>query len=225
LNRRLFDHSLALSRAEAYAAESQWDKAALEYAVLIKAKPGELVPWCQYASALLLKGDAEGYRGVCKDVLERFRDPRKPQECYMVSRILTLAPHDAAEPTQALQWAQQAVTSDPNPWNHHTLAVAHYRSGQFEQTVEHCQTSLKIGDHWGGDVLNWLLLAMAQERLGNADEARHWLDKAVRWIDEASEGKPNEARFCLPVPSTCDRLEVQLLLQEAKALIETKSGR
>ena len=141
----------------------------------------------------------------------------------MVSRILVW-PRTTSPSRAALEWAQQAVTDDPKPWIHHAGGRP-YRAGQYERTVEHCQTSLKSGDNWGGDVLNWLLLAMAHARLGNADEARHWLDKAVQWIDHASEGKPKEARFYLPVPSGCDRLEVQLLLREAEVLIGTKSGR
>jgi serine/threonine protein kinase/Flp pilus assembly protein TadD len=212
-------------QADAYAAQGQWDKAVFEYALMVKMNPRDPDHWCLYAGALLLKGDAEGYRRVCKDVLQRYQIRQNPLARYMVSRILSLAPHDVREPAQALQWAQQAATADPTPWKLHTLAVAHYRAGQFEQTVEHCQTSLRIGDNWGGDVLNWLLLAMAHERLGNADEARHWLDKAVKWIDLATEGKPKEARYYLPLPSACDRQEVQLLLREAESLIGTKNGR
>ena len=32
-------------------------------------------------------------------------------------------------------------------------------------------------------VLNWLWLTLAYRRLGKADEARPWLDKAVGWMD------------------------------------------
>jgi hypothetical protein len=56
---------------------------------------------------------------------------------------------------------------------------------------------------------------MAHERLGHADEARQWLDKAAGWIEQAGKGLPKETRFALPLPSWSDRLEAQILRREA----------
>jgi hypothetical protein len=60
------------------------------------------------------------------------------------------------------------------------------------------------------DANDWLLLAMAQSRLGNHEEARTWFDKAVAWIETNEPNHEGLARYRmeaanllgLPEPST-----------------------
>jgi tetratricopeptide (TPR) repeat protein len=175
---------------------------------------------------LLLKDDLAGYGRVCKNLLSRFNDPQNPDDLYMLTRILTLAPNDFFEPVKAVKWAKMAVVAHPQrPWYLHTLAVAHYRAGQFAEALEQCHESIKVDGGWGGDVLNELLLAMAYKRLAHGDEARQWLEKAKQTFDKRRKEKPHESPADMPVPSWGDRLEVDLLLREAEALIGTKNGR
>jgi hypothetical protein len=42
-------------------------------------------------------------------------------------------------------------------------------------------------------VLNWLWLAQTNQRLGKAEEARRWLDKAQAWLDQFGDGLPARA--------------------------------
>jgi len=61
---------------------------------------------------------------------------------------------------------------------------------------------------------------MSHHRLGHPQEARTWLDRAGRWIEEAL-GKPDfriEGRQL----DWRQRLELQVLRREAEALIEEK---
>jgi hypothetical protein len=39
---------------------------------------------------------------------------------------------------------------------------------------------MEVDPGWEATFLNWPLLAMAHHRLGHGDEARKWIDKAVR---------------------------------------------
>jgi tetratricopeptide (TPR) repeat protein len=214
------------NRGRAYVVLGQWDKAAVDLGKSLKANPENAESWCEYASVLLLNGDADGYRQTCRDAIDRFGKTENPVELYRLARLLALAPNDVAEPDQAVTWVEKAVAVQPKAgWSHHTLAVAHYRAGRFDRAIEACEKSMEVEPQWGAHVVNWLLLAMAHQRKEQEEEARKWLDKAKQWIDQSTKGKPSVARIYLPVPSWCDLLEVQLLLREADALIEKKSGR
>jgi hypothetical protein len=76
----------------------------------------------------------------------------------------------------------------------------------------------------GGHVVNWLLLAMAQQRQGQQAEARRWLDKALQWIAQTGKVNPGGATGRLPVPSWSDHLEVLLLRREAEQLLREPSA-
>ena len=67
-------------------------------------------------------------------------------------------------------------------------------------------------------MLNWLWLALAHDRLGKAEEARRWLDKAQAWLDRYREGMPARAEeeFGLHLHNW---LEAHVLRREAEALV------
>jgi len=73
-------------------------------------------------------------------------------------------------------------------------------------------------------VLNWLWLALAQQRLGKADGARRWLNKAQTWLDHYPDGMPARAEeeFGMHLHNW---LEAHVLRREAEALIESEAPR
>jgi WD40 repeat protein/tetratricopeptide (TPR) repeat protein len=215
------NEALRPRRARASIALGDWQQVIDDYAKLPKLEVN-LEQLCEYASVLLLNGDDKGYRQVCRRVQQRFGQTQAPLELYLLARILTLAPHDVAKPVQVVQQLEKAVAAHPGEaCFHHTLAVAHYRAGQFDLAVQGLQKSLKLD--WGGHVLDWLVLAMANHRLGQEAEARQWLDKAVQWIEQAHKANPGGAAGRLPVSSLSDHLEVLLLRREAEALMRGKA--
>jgi tetratricopeptide (TPR) repeat protein/WD40 repeat protein len=209
-------------RSHAYCALGQLNKASEDLAWLVQHFPPSERN-VDYAGVLLLQGDLETYRQLCRQVLQRRGQDRKsgepPQESepYWIARILALTPNDLVPSVQVVEMAQKYLAEHPDQiWYHHIVALAHYRAGHWDQAIEECQKSLEID--WDGQVLNWLLLAMAHHQLNHADQSRQWLEKAVLWIDQASDGKPARSVFNLPVPSLTDQLEIQLLLREIEAL-------
>jgi hypothetical protein len=66
--------------------------------------------------------------------------------------------------------------------------------------------------------VNWLVLAMAHQRLGHADEARKWFDKAARWMDNYGRGAPGPAE-ALRSLHPHDALACLVLRREAEALL------
>jgi hypothetical protein len=73
-------------------------------------------------------------------------------------------------------------------------------------------------------VLNWLWLALANQRLGKAEEARRWLDKAQAWLDHYDDGMPARADEELGL-HLHNWLEAHVLRREAEALIPSTGPR
>jgi hypothetical protein len=95
------------------------------------------------------------------------------------------------------------------------LGPALYRAGRFEAAAHSLDEALKLCKE-KGRATDWLFLALAHHRLGHADQARHWLNKASQWFEHAQQGK-------LPEASTSslsweDRLRFQLLRAEVETL-------
>src|SRR5207244_849060 len=74
-----------------------------------------------------------------------------------------------------------------------TLGVAHYRAGNWEESLAALQKSMDIGK--GGDSFDWFFLAMAHWQLGNKEEARKWYDQAVQWMDKHQPTNEELRRF------------------------------
>jgi hypothetical protein len=106
-----------------------------------------------------------------------------------------------------------------------------YRAGRFQEAVRRLkEADLESAAYdaladtspqqQAARVYAWLFLAMAHDRLGGAEEARQWLDRSARWIDQAIEQSPNSPNL----GSLRLRQELRLLRREAESLIRP-SGR
>ena len=129
----------------------------------------------------------------------------------------SLSPETVEDPQQLLGWAEQAqLPAETEKWRKHHLAMAHYRAGQFAETIECIHR-----DFGTSDQLAWPLLAMAHFRLGKADEAQTWLrkieDKLQTDFGEVlAAGKVDSNRA-----ATWAYIAEQLIrLREAKQLID-----
>ena len=109
------------------------------------------------------------------------RDPRNPSRsttwpgCWRAARA---APHD---PAREVELAEQAVALAPASgayWN--TLGVARYSRRRVVRRRRRAEESMRLRS--GGDPYDWLFLAMARHRPGDAAEARRWLDRSLGWI-------------------------------------------
>jgi hypothetical protein len=69
-----------------------------------------------------------------------------------------------------------------------------------------------------------LWLALANERLGKAEEARRWLNKAQAWLDQYRDGMPARAEEELGL-DLHNWLEAHVLRREAEGLIQSEVPR
>jgi tetratricopeptide (TPR) repeat protein len=102
-------------------------------------------------------------------------------------------------------------------WSLTERAALHVRAGRVRDAVPLLGQSLAADDRPGSAVLNWLWLALAYHKLDKVDEARRWLAKATRWLDQ-QEGR-------MPLQSSemgshmHNWLEAQALRREVDALL------
>jgi serine/threonine protein kinase/Tfp pilus assembly protein PilF len=218
-----------LSRAYAYSVLGRWGEAEADLTAGLprggtRSLPEADVRWHQLACLRLLRGDASGYRQLCRQLIDRAGGTGKgvaKQPAYITGRTCLLHPDGGSDAAEAARWTETAVAGDSRlVWEIYALAFAHYRDGRFEQAVKGCHDSLRADPRWGGVPLNWLLLAMAHHRLGQPDLARDYLDKAASWRRTADQGSSPADRLPIP-PDThlSDWLEFQVLYREAERLL------
>jgi hypothetical protein len=100
------------------------------------------------------------------------------------------------------------------------LGLALYRNGRFAKAETLLLDSLHRNPNWEWQILDWLVLSMTKQRLGQPEEARRWLDRAERWVVDRLKGRPG--RFDRAIPENWlwrNGIFMHLLLREARALI------
>jgi Tfp pilus assembly protein PilF len=209
---------LHIRRAFAHAELEQKDKAARDFAKAMESAPTEVEPWHRFACQRLHRRDREGYRKVCRHLLDHFGKTQDPETANDVAWVCVLVPDAVADPLRPLRLAEWAVAHQPkNEDCLNTLGAAFYRAGKFEEAVKRLNAAIQARGK-GRKYEDWLFLAMAHHRLGHADEAQQWLAKAVREIDTALAEKPGSARA--QALSWQQRQEMQFLRHEAETLLK-----
>jgi tetratricopeptide (TPR) repeat protein len=144
---------------------------------------------------------------------------------YHVARACTLAPDAVAEASLAGRLAEQELQAFTREfWSLTEQGALAYRAGRFKQSVPYFEQSLREDSKSGGAALNWLWLALAKRRLGEAEEARRWLNKAQAWLDQYPDGLPARAEEELGL-HLHNWLEAHVLRREAEALIPSEAPR
>ncbi|MDG3005916.1 protein kinase domain-containing protein [Paludisphaera mucosa] len=214
-----------LEQGRAHAARREWDRAAADYARALARGPtedGEF--WFEYAGLLLLSGDLQGYARTCAHMIQASGKEGGPR-AYHVARACTLAPDSVAESSLPGRLAEKELQDFAREfWSLTEQGALAYRAGKFQQSVLFFEQSLRADSRAGTAVLNWLWLALADQRLGKSEEARRWLGKAQAWLDQYGDGMPapGEEKLGLHLHNW---LEAYVLRREAEAVIPSKDLR
>jgi tetratricopeptide (TPR) repeat protein len=180
--------------------------------------------WFEYAAVLLLSGDRPGYAKACARMVERKSGQEPDLRAYHVARACTLAPDSVADGALPGRLAQKELTDYARQsWSLTQQGALHYRAGRFAEAVPLLEQSLRADPKPGRAVVNWLWLALANQRLGKAAEARRWLDKARAWLDQYGDGMPTRAEAELGL-HLHNWLEAHVLMREAEALLGTRTA-
>jgi tetratricopeptide (TPR) repeat protein len=229
LSARPSDPSARLLRADLNARLGAWPDAAADYDQAIDVGlPASL--WDAAALAQLAAGNRAGYRKVCAAALAQAARPQSELPPYLADLPAGVAANnaawtcalgpDAGDMEAALRQARRAVGERPREAAMlNTLGAVLYRAGQFEAAVRTLAEAEALAGP-RGELLDWIFLAMAHQQLGHASEARRWFDRAEHFAEPVL-AEPPDSRSALPWPR---RLEIQLLLKEAKGVVSAQSA-
>jgi serine/threonine protein kinase/tetratricopeptide (TPR) repeat protein len=210
-------------RGQVFAELGQWDKANADFSKCIELDPQSPWPWAWYARALvhLQLGDRGGFRKACAAMRQHFAASSNPEVVFWTAWTC-IQVRDAVEDwTPLAKWAEKALAADPKEIDRLTaLGAVLYRAGRFEaaaQRLTEAEAAFQTAKDPAWPIAyTWLFLAMTHERLSHREQAREWLTKAVREIDQppAERAKdPGRSNWNL-------QLTLRLLRGEAEALID-----
>jgi tetratricopeptide (TPR) repeat protein len=200
----------------------QWRTAAVILGAASTAAPED--PAVRYEFALVLKslGRRREYLEQCRQVLRRSGPTSDPPKAGEPAWISALNPEAGGDTRQCVERAELAAGSEPDSYRGlSTLGAALCRTGDFRGAERKLADAIRW--HPGeGTAFDWLFLALAHEGLGNLDEARRWLDKAVGAVER--NAPPAGAGAGLREFEWRSRLELQALLQEVETRLR-QAGR
>jgi tetratricopeptide (TPR) repeat protein/tRNA A-37 threonylcarbamoyl transferase component Bud32 len=187
------------------------------YARGLKFDPDPHWQWYQLAVLYLSVGDVERYRGVCREMLDRFekRAETVPQAAEINAKTCALMPRSVPDFSRVERLADRLMSEKEHTYFRHfvlTKGLVDHRAGRHTQAVEslHRYGPNAGGTHW--DATAFAALAMAQHGLDDHDQARSALG-AARAIIAA---KPADG---MSGPYWFDWLHCEILCREAEQLL------
>src|SRR5262249_2100654 len=167
-------------------------------------------------------GHVDDYRSTCAKMLARFRETKSPQEAASFAYCSIVRDDAVADKQELVRLAK--LGSNVRPGSERIHAAALYRAGDHQGALEQFDVAAKHRPPRARDWVrawDWLFRAMAHHKLGQADQARDCLAKAVKWIEEAEANKTHAASKPDWVGWN-ERIEVQHLRAEAEKLMSVK---
>jgi serine/threonine protein kinase/WD40 repeat protein/thioredoxin-related protein len=208
------DPMLWIARGHVLAEQGHWDQATAHFA-----KAGELLPddpllWRIQMILCLRAGDREAYRQLCARMVERFGKNPNSQSRLQLALAGSLAPDSGVAAGRLLQWAEKAVSDDPQSRRaRHALARAYCRCGKWSEAIRTLHEAAALDPAWAAQPLDGLVRALAYCRQGEAGEAQNWRSQAQQaWIVR-SRGIPRNQPLSLS-PTWWDWVEFQVLSAE-----------
>jgi serine/threonine protein kinase/Flp pilus assembly protein TadD len=175
--------------------------------------------YCWLATAQLAAGDREGYRGTCTALLDRFG--RADVACQ-AAWTAVLGGQSVTDPDRLVRLVQGALRKNPmSEGCAGTLGAALYRAGRFHEAAESLGRAGAAAERVPASqgpfspAYVWYFLALAHQRLGRADSARAWLNKALERTEKEAQDR------ALPWPR---RVTLRLLRREAEGLLLGKKN-
>ena len=169
-------------------------------------------------------GDSDAYRHHRERILRQFAGTSNPVVAERMAKDCLFVPPPAADLTAIARMAETAVAAGPNhqywPYFQFVKGLAEYRQGRFASAAEWLQKALGQTADVYRTVQAHMTLAMAQHQLKQAEEARVTLAKGLE-LAETRFPKPGKASLD---EQWHDWIIAHVLMREAKALIEGKSG-
>lgn len=212
-----------LLRAELLAVLRQWPQAESDYE---RAESlGESRPWVLYQHALVcLRGENPEQAQECAERLLTLADEQQDVPAGMWAAWTSSLIPETNNAGQALVWARRAwdkcgsESEDLQDFAHTLLGAALVRANQPREAIEHLE---QRGDS-EQSVWDWLILALAWQKVGERRTGRRWLRQAQTWLKQPEPGVEEEKARVRRLPWH-QKAELRLLREEAERLLQAVS--
>jgi tetratricopeptide (TPR) repeat protein len=198
-----------------------WRRAEIAYARAFELEPKqEMDRWHDFAYACWQAGDRGAYLRLCARLAKNASAFTDLAGTIGFGHMLLWNQSPGSEVEWLHANAQTlAANSLTNCWPAFVLGVCEYRRGRHEQALAALRKSASVDPTSPTLQLTWLVMAMAHERLGHHAEARQWLEKAVRRVDDMRKVLPEPFNPAILFANEFDWRDFQILRREAEALI------
>jgi Flp pilus assembly protein TadD len=140
-------------------------------------KPGtDADPFLSHALLELERGDVTGFRESCQRMLELFGMTESPAVARQIALACALAPDAVADPGRAEQVAYRSLADAPDDRESlELLAALLYRAGRYAEALARLDQTGGSNPKAPNSYFGQVFKALAQDRLGQHQEARKWL--------------------------------------------------
>jgi tetratricopeptide (TPR) repeat protein len=167
---------------KALALQGKLDEATAEFREAIRIQPDDASAHAILGTILISQGNVDEASAIFRAAVRLKPDDSASHNRLAWALALPAAslPSDYAEALAHARKAAELAPRDVACVN--TLALAEYRSGHWAESAAAAERAMVIRD--GGNAEDWFILALAQCRKGENDDALIWFDKAVEWTNQ-----------------------------------------
>jgi WD40 repeat protein/tetratricopeptide (TPR) repeat protein len=167
-----------------YAASFRWREAGAAFDRGLQLDPTDHSRWCHTVLLHLLAEDREGYRRLCREMIQRFGNTDIRLVAERTVKVCLLLPDAVKGPDldRVQKLAEQAVTGPKDgfyPYFVRTKAFADYRAGGYAEAVKALEWLAPDANGGPLEAETFAALAMVYHRLGRTHEAKTALAKAA----------------------------------------------
>jgi hypothetical protein len=189
--------------------------------------PSDHGRWLQAAVLHAARGDVEGYRRTCREMIHRFghTDQWLIAENTAISCLLLPDAVSPADFDRVQELAERNITGTEKVWGYRfllrTKGLADYRAGRYAEAVKWLEQFAPNANGNHQDAMVFAILSMVRHRQAQAEAAAVALARAEALV--AKEFNPAKG---LPSPANDWRGPVMawLLCREAEELLKKESG-
>ena len=189
MERRPEDHGPWVTRGDARARRANWAGATADFARAISLRPEKHPLWYQQTMLLLATGDEQGYRRHCRNMLDRFGTTQDPVIAERTAKSCLLLPCGSDQLHAADSLAETALARGAEhefrPFFELAKGLVEYREGNLTAVEQRLGKLVADGSpDWNLAPPAYLILAMAQYRLGEGTKAAESLNRAIQIMDQ-----------------------------------------
>jgi hypothetical protein len=177
--------------------------------------------WYFHLLFRLRAGDRAAYRAGCAAMASKFGREGRPGSVRFLARACVIAPEVPVDWAAMLDAVEGAMSRQSQPGEACELSMLRgallVRAGRTREAIAALGESARH-QGLGGNAYDWLFLALARHRSGQAGDASDALARAGDWIAHADERARDDPYVISPLP-WYSRLELDQLRREAEGLI------